>query len=165
MSVELWPSSLAVISVSSCKSWSTHGLKSVLVRALEVVSGSRLFTRMKLITRHRITARTGVRTDRRAMTGGVQRRGCEHLVVRVSQLSADLMLWNTTDMWGGPIGCTLNHSYLCEKCPISFQLSWKKAAYIDCEWVLSWRGVHCFRSTDPGQGKWHGHQVIRKSTT
>lgn len=88
--VQLSPSSFAVVSVSSCKSWSTHGLKSafdvpfVFPAEVEVVSVSRDFTSMKPITKHKTTASTGVRTDRRAMSAGGERRG--------HGLSADLVL-------------------------------------------------------------------------
>lgn len=63
-----------MVSVSSCKSWSTHGLKSafdaplVSPREVDVVSVSRDFTSMTPITKQRTAARTGVRTDRRAIT-------------------------------------------------------------------------------------------------
>ncbi len=96
-SLQLSPSSLAVVSVSSCKSWSTHGLKFAFDASLvfpaevEVVSVPRDFTSMKPMTKHRTAASTGVRTDRRAMTAGADRRG--------HRLSADLVLWNT-DIWG-----------------------------------------------------------------
>lgn len=72
--VHLLPSSLPVASVSSCKSWSTHGLKPAADPPLSfpgevgVVSVCRDFTSKKPIPKHRITARKGVRTDRRAMT-------------------------------------------------------------------------------------------------
>lgn len=82
---QLSPSSFAVISVSSCKSWSTHGLFSPFVAPLllpgdvEVVSVSHDFTSTKPITRHKTTARTGVNTDRKAMLTGVQRKGHGYL--------------------------------------------------------------------------------------
>ena len=99
-SVQLLPSSFAVISVSSCKSWSTHGLKSafdapsVFPGEVEVVSVPRDLTSMKPITKHRTTTRTGVKTDRRAMANrrGEKRRG-------VTQLSADLMLRSGCICW------------------------------------------------------------------
>ena len=81
-SVQVWPSSLAEMTVSSCKSWSAQGLESTLDDPLvvpgevELVSVSLVLTSMKPITKHRTTARTGVRTDRRAMTasrGGEKR--------------------------------------------------------------------------------------------
>lgn len=78
------PLSFAVASVSSCKSWSTHGLSPplpaplVLPGAVEVVSVSRDFSSIKPMTRHKTTARTGVNTDRSAMIAGVQRTGQGH---------------------------------------------------------------------------------------
>lgn len=98
LSVALLPSSFAVISVSSCKSWSTHGLKSafdvpsVFPAEVEVVSVDREFSSMKPITKHKITARIGVRTDRRAMAAGEERRGEGALPCRPVCLNWELQI-------------------------------------------------------------------------
>lgn len=94
------PPPAAVISVSSSKSWSTQGLKSVLevplvcAGVLEVASASLDLKNKKPITRHRTKTRTGVRTDRRAMTEDPAR------------LSWVLMLWNSASLiWSGSLVC------------------------------------------------------------
>lgn len=95
------PPPAAVISVSSSKSWSTQGLKSVLevplgfAGALEVVSASLDLRNKKPITRHRTRARTGVSTDSRAMTEDPAR------------FSWVLMLWHSTSLiWSGSVCVT-----------------------------------------------------------
>lgn len=63
-----------MVSVSSCKSGSTHGLKSaceaplVFSGGVEVVFVSRDFTSMRPKTKQRTATRIGVRTDWRAIT-------------------------------------------------------------------------------------------------
>lgn len=89
-----------MISVSSFKSWSTHGLKFVFDAVLslpeepEVVSGFRDFTSMKPITRHRISARMGVRRDSRAMVAEL------NTIFRVPQVSAGLTLQQSLTVCG-----------------------------------------------------------------
>lgn len=105
VSFKLLPSSVAVVSVSSCRSWSTHGLDAalgVLSGGVEVVSESRDLNSMKPTTRHRTTARTGVRTDRRAMTGGGT------WTAAAAQCRAELLLYNTTVLSCGVGPYTLN---------------------------------------------------------
>lgn len=72
MSTSLLPFSFIGVSVSSCRSWSTHGLWSALAAFSllpgEVVFVSRDLTSMNPTTRQRIAARAGVKTDRRVIT-------------------------------------------------------------------------------------------------